>query len=65
MYLFKKEAGDEFAKVEVDEGKRKVTIIRVKSVYLHDSGIYSVNCKDGDVHTFPATSETSIHPGRG
>ena len=64
MYLFKKDSGEDFAMVELD-GDRKVKVIRVKSVHLHDSGIYVVKCKSGDVHTFPATAEISIHPGRG
>jgi len=62
MYLFKKEANEEYAKVEVGQ---KVRLIRVQSVSLYDNGIYSINCKSGDVYTFPATSEISIHPGRG
>ena len=63
MHLFQKDLGD-FAKVEFGRNPT-VRILRVKTVYLHDSGIYSVNCKSGDVHTIPATSEVSIFPGRG
>tara|TARA_R110000744_G_scaffold225644_1_gene343996 strand:+ start:1689 stop:1892 length:204 start_codon:yes stop_codon:yes gene_type:complete len=63
MHLFRKDADEDFAKVEVNNGM--FTILRVKSVYLHDNGTYIIACKGGDVHTFPATSEISINPGRG